>query len=156
MSDINSLFTEAEVELMKSGEVVSKRLTSTETGGVVQSSGPNLIDCDSARPANSEWSCGAPRTGQTNAKVSQPVIRNSDGSAIPVQKVMAPNMEKHLADHEARLRKEAERQAVLEAEREELSSVVDPRKLHDTLMAMDRKLRKIERENRALKKKLLE
>ena len=65
----------------------------------------------------------------------------------------SPDLTKHLAEHEERLHKETAHQAELEAERQELSAVIDPKQLHNSLQVLDRKVRKLERENRELKKK---
>ena len=116
--------------------------------------GLTLIDTDEARPVNNEWSGPAPRIGNSAPKVSQPNIRAADGSSVPTQRVTAPNMSKHLAEYETRKRQQEPQQEELKAERDELSGVIDPRLLNDTLQALDRKVRKLERENRELKKKV--
>ena len=155
MTTANNLYSPDEIEVMKaSGSVASKTLTTGNVDGKVTQKGVTVIDADAARPANSEWSTPAPRIGNSAPKVSQPNIRAADGSAVTTKRVTTPNTSKHLAEHEERLRKEAARQAELLAEQEELFNVIDPRKLHDSLQVLDRKVRKLERENRELKKKV--
>ena len=151
----NNIFSPEEIEAMKSsGSVASKTLTTDKSDGKVGQVGPTVIDANTARPANSEWSTPAPRIGNSAPKVSQPNIRDAHGAAVTTKRVTTPNTSKHMAEHEERLRKEAARQAELLAEQEELRSVIDPRKLHDSIQALDRKVRKLEKENKALKAKV--
>ena len=152
----NNLYTPEEIQAMKSsGSVASKTIsTGNHADTKVGQVGPTVIDADTAAAVSGEWSGPAPRISERATKVSQPTIRNSDGSAISTKRVTAPNLTRHLAEHEARLAKEEARQDELKAEQQELANVIDPRKLHDTLAALDRKVRKLERENRELKKKV--
>lgn len=153
----NNLNTPEEIEAMKSsGSVASKTLsTGNHADGKVGQVGPTVSDATGAPAAVSgEWSGPAPRISERAPKVSQPNIRAANGSAVTTKRVTTPNLTRHLAEHEERLAKEAARQDELKAEQEELSAVIDPRKLHDTLAALDRKVRKLERENKALKAKV--
>ena len=156
MTTANNLYSPDEIEVMKaSGSVASKTLTTGNADGKVTQKGVTVIDATGAPAAVSgEWSGPAPRISERAPKVSQPNIRAADGSSIGTKRVVAPNLTRHLAEHEERLAKQAARQDELKAEQEELSAVIDPRKLHDTLAALDRKVRKLERENKALKAKV--
>ena len=152
---VNNLYSPEEIEAMKaSGSVASKTLTTDQVKGTVRQQGATVIDADAARPANSEWSTPAPRIGNSAPKVTQPNIRDAHGAAVTTKRVTTPNTSKHMAEHEERLRKEAARQAELKAEQEELQGVIDPKQLHNSLQVLDRKVRKLERENRELKKKV--
>ena len=152
---VNNLYSADEIEAMKaSGSVASKTLSTGDADGKVTQKGKTVIDADAVRPVNSEWSTPAPRIGNSAPKVSQPNIRAANGSAVTTKRVTSPDLTKHLAEHEERLRKEAAHQAELEAERQELSAVIDPKQLHNSLQVLDRKVRKLERENRELKKKV--
>ena len=62
-----------------------------------------------------------------------------------------PNISKYNAEHEERLRADAARRAAVEAEKEELSSVTDPRKHQAQLAAMDRQIKRLQKELRGLK-----
>ena len=155
MTTANNLYSPEEIEAMKaSGSVASKTLTTAKSDGKVTQKAVTVIDAsDAPVNVNSEWSGPAPRIGNSAPKVSQPNIRDAHGVVVETKRVTTPNTSKHLAEHEERLRKEAARQAELEAERQELSAVIDPKQLHNSLQVLDRKVRKLERENRELKKK---
>ena len=62
-----------------------------------------------------------------------------------------PNISKYNREHEERLRADAARRAAVEAEKEELSAVTDPRKLQAQLAAMDRQIKRLRKELRGLK-----
>ena len=62
-----------------------------------------------------------------------------------------PNISKYNDEHEARLRADAARRAEAEKEREELQAFSDPKKLQAQLSAMDRLIRKLQREVKELK-----
>ena len=152
---VNNLYSADEIEAMKaSGSVASKTLSTGDADGKVTQKGVTVIDATGAPAAVSgEWSGPAPRISERAPKVSQPNIRAANGSAVTTKRVTSPDLTKHLAEHE-RLRKEAAHQAELEVERQELSAVIDPKQLHNSLQVLDRKVRKLERENRELKKKV--
>ena len=60
--------------------------------------------------------------------------------------VAKPDISKYNAEHEERRRADAARRAAVEAEKEELSSVTDPRKLQAQLSAMDRSIRRLQKQ----------
>lgn len=80
----------------------------------------------------------------------RPRIGGNDPNADGL--ISKPDISKYNAEHEARLRKDAAARAAVEAEREELSSVTDPKKLQAQLSALDRQVRKLQKELREVKR----
>jgi len=136
---MNSYFSHDEIEQMKLGEQVSKTFTDTGDGApVVKSAGPNFINQVST--GNSEWATSPPPRITGNKKVTRPTI---EGSGSFVTK---PNIERHLAAHEARQEAQQKVDDRIEKERQETREFIDPKKLMATINALSRKVARLEKQ----------
>ena len=147
MNNPNTAFTEQEIAEMKSGLTLSKSLKDGDTSTTAGAGGSginNMFDAD-AIPVTSGFGRVAPRIDFTE-KVVKPVIKDTQGNEIIQAKVTAPNTSKYNDVDLARKTAASNEIIASRKRKDELNSLLNPEKLLATLNALDRKVRKLEKE----------
>ena len=135
-------FTPDEIEAMKSGTMISGRLHDDKPAVKVKQA---PVNCDESSPASSGWG-KAPRLDEMRDKVTHIHVRNEDGSVNPQQKVTRPNPDRYNQPAAARALKDSE----LREKAQKAEQSLSPTALHSTMQAMDRKIRKLEKQLKEL------
>lgn len=139
-TNTNQLFSDAEIQQMKeTGATASKSFTKDTATGKAKPS-KTVIDTNEGI-ASGGWG-EAPTIARLGDKISGPAVINDAAGKPVVQhkvtKVSIDRYNKSDADRRLKALEASERQA------EELAEM-SPKALHDTIRAMDRKLRKLEK-----------
>ena len=153
MNNPNTAFTEQEIAEMKSGLTLSKSLKDGDTSTTAGAGGSGINnmfdDSNEALPVTSGFGRVAPRINFSE-KVEKPSIRDAEGNEIIQAKVTAPNISKYNQDDLARKTAASKEVIATRKRKEELNNLLNPEKLLATLNALDRKVRKLEKDYKAL------
>lgn len=147
----NTAFTEQEIADMKAGLTLTKSLKDGDTSTTAGAGGSginNMFDAD-AIPVTSGFGRVAPRINFTE-KVVKPVIKDNQGAEIIQAKVTAPNTSKYNDVDLARKTAASNEIIATRKRKEELNNLLNPEKLLATLNALDRKVRKLEKDYKTL------
>lgn len=144
----NVSFSEEEINNLKAdGGVSSKTLSNSPKGVVSHHPTINRVDCNQAPTGNSQWAAQAPRiTGQQ--RVTKPRVRGQEDASL----VTHPDMSRANSNHEAEILRLEQEQARADAEADELRSFMDPKKLRSELEYLQRTVRRLEKNLKAVLK----
>lgn len=151
-TSINDLYSKADIESMKAGNTVSKTIKETPKGSVVKPS-VSIRGNDDLPSQGGGWGdqpagrISAPGTG---VKVTRPAtLRDSEGNVTETKIVSAPNIDRFT---QAAAQRALEKIEADEARKVEASKL-DPEKLLASLNALDRQVRKLQKQIKTLEGK---
>ena len=151
-SSVEGLFNEEEIAALKEGAVISKNYKQTDGGALKPTTSVTVINADEVKASAGNWG-SAPRItapgGSEARKISRPSkINDAQGNAIAINVISSPNIGRYNVAKDEQVA--AERKAE-EAAREELAAM-SPQALHDTVRAMSRQMKRLQKEMADLKK----